>query len=405
MTTLSNKNIYILPIILVLATIVFEMSSDLYLPSLPEMSIFYNVPHHIIVMTISIYMIGFSLMGLVGGALSDSLGRKSVFMLGMGIFVIGSLGCYFADDVYFLTLSRLVQGMGAGISYVISTAMIKDSFSDQVCSRLFSLMGTAIALSPTIAPILGSKISAWWGWSFNFTIILWAAVLTYIICRIGLVETLEKSKRNAVNFKATLKSYRHLFSNRQTCGYAFISGMTYGSLWAWIAVAPFFFIKILGISAEDYAYYATIGPLSYMTGAFLNQSLVMRLGIDQMLRIGLAIITVGSFYLNIISFSNGLNKIELIIGLVLFCIGLAPVFSNAATRSLDVLPHQRGAASAVLGLIEMVLAAFYAYIASWFNNGSMQSATVMMAGSTLICILLYIWIQQSIKYPHKTLIR
>ncbi|MBW8309676.1 MAG: multidrug effflux MFS transporter [Candidatus Paracaedibacteraceae bacterium] len=402
MTTLSNKNIYSLPIILVLATIVFEMSSDLYLPSLPEMAIFYGVPHHTIVMTISTYMIGFSLMGLVGGALSDSLGRKPVFMLGMGIFVIGSIGCYFAFDIYFLTLSRLVQGMGAGISYVISTAMIKDRFSDHLCSRLFSLMGTAIALSPTVAPIIGSKISAWWGWSFNFTVILVAAVLTYIICRIGLIETLEVSKRQALNFKTTLKSYGHLFLSRKTCGYAFISGLTYGSLWAWIAVAPFFFIERIGISAADYAYYATIGPLSYMTGAFLNQFLVMRLGVDQLLKIGLTIITVGSFYLNFISFSHGLNKEGLIIGLILFCVGLAPVFSNAATRSLDVPPHQRGAASAVLGLVEMILAAVYAYGASLFNDGSMRSATVMMGGSAFLCILLYIWIQQSIKYLHKT---
>ncbi len=402
MTTLSNKNIYSLPIILILATIVFEMSSDLYLPSLPEMSLFYNVPHPTIVMTISLYMIGFSLMGLVGGALSDSLGRKPVFMMGMGIFVIGSIGCYFAVDVYFLILSRLVQGMGAGISYVISTAMIKDIFPDHLCSRLFSLMGTAIALSPTVAPIIGSKISATWGWSFNFTVILGAAILTYMICRVGLMETLEVSKRQAINFKATLQSYGHLFCSRKTCGYAFISGMTYGSLWAWIAVAPFVFIERMGIPASDYAYYATIGPLSYMTGAFLNQFLVVRLGVNQLLKIGLTIITAGSFYLNFISFSYGLHKEGLISGLILFCIGLAPVFSNAATQCLDVPAHQRGAASAVLGLVEMMSAAVYAYGASLFNDGSMRSATVLMAGSAFLCILLYIWIQQGIKYLHKT---
>lgn len=402
MTSLSQKKLIILPTILVLATIVFEMSSDLYLPNLPEMSVFYGVMDHIIVLTISVYMLGFSLMGLVGGALSDNLGRKPIFMLGVIIFVFGSIGCHIAPTIDFLIVSRLIQGMGAGISYVISTAMIKDIFPDHLCSRLFSLMGTAIALSPTIAPIVGSKISALWGWQVNFTIILWAAILTLIVCYLGLFETLDKAKRQPVNLKRTLAAYVELFSSRHVCGYALISGMTYGSLWAWIALAPFYFIETLGITAEAYGYYATIGPISYMIGAFINQSLVTRFGISRMLTLGLIVLSTGSFCLNLISFTNTFNLWGLVFGLVLFCSGLAPVFSNAATRSLDVPPTQRGTASAVLGLIEMVLAAAYAYIASWFNDGTMRPATVMMALSSILCIVLYIWIRQSIKYKYNS---
>jgi len=408
MTTLSNlskKQIFVLPLILVLATIVFEMSSDLYIPCLPEMSAFYGVQDHIVVMTISIYMIGFSFMGLIGGALSDSLGRRPIFMLGVGIFVLGSIGTYLAKSIEMLTLSRLIQGMGAGTSYVISTAMIKDSFPDRLCSRLFSLMGTAIALSPTIAPIIGGKISAVWGWEFNFTIILGAALVTFFLCQLGLFETLEPSKRQAISLKATMKSYANLFGNLRVCGYALISGLTYGSLWAWIALAPFFFIESLGISAQEYGYYAMIGPISYMVGAIINQALVNRFGIDRLLRAGLAIITIGSIYLNIVSFNSLFNKWGLISGLIIFCTGLAPVFSNAATCSLDVPANQRGAASAVLGLVEMTLAAVYAYGASWFNDGTVRPATIMMATSALGCILLYILIQQSIRYHHKSSLR
>lgn len=400
MPPLSSKQLLVLPLILVLAIIVFEMSSDLYIPCLPEMSSFYGVQDHTIVMTISLYMIGFSFMGLIGGALSDGLGRKSIFMLGLIIFTVGSIGTYLADSIEVLSLFRLIQGMGAGTSYVISTAMIKDIFPDHLCSRIFSLMGTAIALSPTIAPIIGGQISAVWGWRFNFTIILWAAVVTLCACQIGLFETLKPAKRQPISFKATVNAYLALFSSLRVCGYALISGMTYGSLWAWIALAPFFFIKSLGITAQEYGYYAMIGPISYMGGAFINQALVVRFGVDRLLRSGLAIITAGSLYLNFSSFSNLFDQWGLISGLILFCIGLAPVFSNSATRCLDVPDHQRGAASAVLGLVEMVSAAAYAYVASWLNDGTIRPATIMMGLSAAACILLYIWIQHSIKYTH-----
>lgn len=263
-------------------------------------------------------------------------------------------------------------------------------------------MGTAIAISPTIAPIIGGKISTLWGWEVNFALILYVAVATYVICQIGLIETLDFCKRQPISLKNTFTAYLALFSDLRICGYAFISGMTYGSLWAWIALAPFFFIQNLGISVEEYGYYAMIGPISYMGGAFINQTLVTRFGIDRMLRIGLVITIAGSFYLNIVSFYTSFNKWGLVGGLVLFCLGLAPVFSNAATRTLDVPENQRGAASAVLGLVEMVLAAAYAYGASWFNDGTIRPATVMMAVSAILCIVLYILIQYSIKYLHRS---
>lgn len=394
MTTILNKNIVISLILLVLAAIIFEMSSDLYLPSLPEMSLFYAVENHIIVMTISGYMMGFSIMGLVGGALSDVKGRRPVFMLGLGVFLLGSLGCYFAPSIYMVIASRFAQGMGAGISYVVSTAMIKDRFPDHMCSRIFSLMGTALALSPTIAPLIGAKISILWGWQTNFTIILWAALAIYFLCHWSLFETLPPAEKQTLNFKKTMASYIDLFKDLHICGYALISGMTYGSLWAWIALAPFFFIQSLGVSTEDYAYYVMIGPIAYMLSAFINQALVTKLGIDRMLKLGLVIITIGSVYLTIITFHALFNKIGLISGFVLFSLGLAPVFSNASTRSLDVPANQRGTASAVLGLIEMVAAAVYAYLATWFNDGTIRPAALMMIVSSILCILLYMLIQQ-----------
>jgi DHA1 family bicyclomycin/chloramphenicol resistance-like MFS transporter len=386
-----KKKLAYLPTLLVLATIVFEMSSDLYLPSMPEMALFFSVPDHQVVLTISLYMIGFSVMGLVGGSLSDKYGRRPIYLGGLSLFALASLGCLFAPDIQTLTTLRLIQGMGAGISYVISTAMLKDSYSDEQCSRLFSLMGMAIAISPTVAPILGSYISALWGWQMNFTLISIGAFLIWGISQLFIMETVSPDKLQQLNLKKSFKTYLDLFTSLPVIGNSLISGMTYGSLWAWIALAPFYFIDTLGISTQDYAIYAAVSPISYMIGALINQKLVARLGLSKMLRIGLTVTVLGSALLNGIVYFYA-NSISLIVAaLIIFCIGLAPVFSNAATRSLNVPTHQLGAASAVLALVEMVLAGLYSYGVSWFNNETLYPATITMFLSSIGCVALY-WI-------------
>lgn len=393
----KNKLLY-LPTLLVLAAIVFEMSSDLYLPSMPEMALYFSVPDHKIVLTISLYMVAFSVMGLVGGSLSDHFGRRPVYLCGLAIFALASLGSLLATTIETLILFRLFQGMGAGISYVISTAMIKDSYSDEQCSKLFSIMGMAIAISPTVAPILGSYISSYWGWQMNFTLISITAFFIWGISQLFIIETLQQEQRQDLNLRKSFKTYGFLFTNLSVIGNSFISGMTYGSLWAWITLAPFYFIDRLKFNTQDYAVYAAIGPTSYMVGALLNQKLVSHLGVDKMLRIGLTITVIGSIILNIVSYSYAQSIICIVIALIVFCVGLAPVFSNSATRSLNVPASQLGAASAVLALVEMVLAGIYSYLVGWFNKGTLYPATITMLLSSIGCVALYWLIRQNKKY-------
>lgn len=399
---MNNKKLAYLPTLLVLATIVFEMSSDLYLPSMPEIALFFGVPDHTIVLTISLYMIGFSLAGLVGGSLSDRFGRRPIYLAGLALFAISSLGCILANEIDSLILFRLIQGMGAGVSYVISTAMIKDSYSDEQCSKLFSIMGMAIAISPTVAPILGSYISSLWGWQMNFTLISIGAFLIWGISQLFIIETVIPENLQQLNFKKSFKTYADLFTSLPVIGNSLISGMTYGSLWAWISLAPFYFIETLGVTTQDYAFYAAIGPVSYMIGALVNQKLISFFGVNKMLRLGLTVTVLGSLCLNYVAYHHA-NSIPLIAGgLIFFCIGLAPVFSNAAIRSLNVPTHQLGAASAVLALVEMVLAGLYSYGVSWFNNATLYPSTVTMFLSSIGCVALYWIIRQNRNYQTHT---
>ena len=121
------------PILLMFAVLSFEMSTDLYVPSLPEMGSYFHVSDAAVQTTISAYLLGFALLGLLAGPLSDRLGRRPVMIGCMAVFSLGSIACWLAPSMSSLIASRFIQGLGAGMSMVVSTAILKDIYDEKIC--------------------------------------------------------------------------------------------------------------------------------------------------------------------------------------------------------------------------------------------------------------------------------
>ncbi len=112
------------------------------------------------------------------GILSDKIGRKKTILIGLSIFIVGSLVCYMASDIYTLIIGRLLQGAGA-IGAVIS-AMIADTVSEEKRTKAMAVMGGTISMSFTAAMIVGPLIANAFGVNALF-------LLTAILAAIALV--------------------------------------------------------------------------------------------------------------------------------------------------------------------------------------------------------------------------
>jgi len=113
------------------------------------------------------------------GVMSDKIGRKPTLLVGLIIFLIGSLIAAFATDIYTLMLGRFLQGAGA-IGSVI-TAMISDLVEEEVRGKAMAIMGGTIALSFAIAMGLGPVVGASFGVDTLFIITAALAVLAMIL--------------------------------------------------------------------------------------------------------------------------------------------------------------------------------------------------------------------------------
>ena len=105
-----------------------SISTDLYLPAMPLMAKSLGAGHGMIELTVSGYLIGFSLGQLVWGPISDRYGRRPSVAAGLIMFVIGSAGCALADSAHHLIAWRIVQALGACAGVALSRAMVRDLY-------------------------------------------------------------------------------------------------------------------------------------------------------------------------------------------------------------------------------------------------------------------------------------
>lgn len=389
----------ILPFVIVLMSLIAEMSTDLYIPCLPEMASYFNVEPHHVVMTISSYLFGIAISGALSGPFSDSFGRRPVFLAGSLIFTLASIGCFLSGSVFLLILIRFCQGVGAGMAYVVSVAIVKDLYSNKMSSKIFSFMGMMVTMSPLIAPIFGGIIAAWWGWKMNFLLILFGAFVGLLIHFAYIPESLQAEQRlSSLSFKEMFSNYYKLLCQPRVIGFSLISGFACGGIWAWIASAPFYFINTLGIEPKEYGYYTAVGPAAYILGAIINQFCVGRFGVLTMLRFGLVGMVLGAFFLFLVVHFYEANLIGIYVSFVVYGVGMAPLFANSTSKAVDVTPQYRGTASSILSAIEMIFASISCFMVGFLSNNNLKPATLIILFCCLACVYLFYYVIGTKKY-------
>ena len=105
---------------------------------------------------------------LIMGKLSDRLGRRSMYIAGFAVFVLGSLLCGLSWDIWSLVGFRIVQGLGASMIFAIGPAIISDTFLPNERGQALGLMGAIVAAGSSAGPVAGGLLLGKFGWPSIF---------------------------------------------------------------------------------------------------------------------------------------------------------------------------------------------------------------------------------------------
>jgi EmrB/QacA subfamily drug resistance transporter len=107
---------------------------------------------------VSGYALTFGLLLVPAGRIGDVRGRRTMFVVGLGLFTLASLACGLATGSVFLVVARLIQGLAGGLLTPQISALIQQLFSGRERGTAFGLFGTTVGVSTAIGPLLGGLL-------------------------------------------------------------------------------------------------------------------------------------------------------------------------------------------------------------------------------------------------------
>lgn len=272
---------------------------------------------------IGVYAISQMIFQLPFGALSDVVGRKRVMYAGLLIFVIGSLVCAVASDIYTMIAGRMMQGMGA-IGGVAS-AMVADSVSEEKRSKAMAIMGAMIGLAFIAAMVVGPLLSASWGLEGLF----YLSAAISVLCMLLLLKVPQVPVKKQASTKAGIKE---ILENKNLLILNLTSFLQKMLMSVLFLVIPVVLVNHLGLEAsrlwQVYAAAALLG--------FLAMGMAGALGDKRGLAKTMLIVGVGCFGLAFVIFAMlGGSVAGFIAGVLVFFVGFnlhEPIMQSCASK-------------------------------------------------------------------------
>jgi MFS transporter, DHA1 family, multidrug resistance protein len=222
---------------------------------------------------------------LIYGSASDRYGRKPVLMVGLFLFVAGSVICAVATSFEFLIAGRLLQALAAGCGVVLARAIARDVYGPDKLAQVIAYITTAYVLGPTLAPPIGGAVSDLFGWNAVFIFATGVSILVLVLGGTIIRET-HLDRRGPEKRSTLLRDYWILFRNPVFVGYAFVPAFTSGAFFALATYASFLMRDHYKASSGEYGLYFMLLTVGFMSGNFISGRLGNRVSTEYMVTLG-----------------------------------------------------------------------------------------------------------------------
>ncbi len=369
----------IMLLLLVAMTGVAPISLYMLVPALPVLATTFGRDISIAQMTVSLYMVGIACSQIIMGPLSDKFGRRPVLLAGLGLMVVASAACIFAESLPQLIAARFLQALGGATGMVVSRAIIRDLYSRERIGAMISLVIAVMMIAQMLSPLTGGLLETAFGWRSIFYVITAASIVIAAAIALSLPET-RRDRVEAGGFRGDVGK---LFRSRAFIGYVLCQVLASQIIFTFAGGGPYIVVMQMGRSGAEYgAWFATSG-FAYLIGNLCCVRFAPRHSLEKLIWFGLALQLLGSL-LNLIWGIAGLNAAPswLFITQMLVMFANAFVMSNSAAGAISVRPEAAGTASGAMGFLQMGLGSFLsqfgAYLGGHFTTTVPLNAAVFV---------------------------
>ncbi|UPR32662.1 multidrug effflux MFS transporter [Vibrio crassostreae] len=358
-----------------------QVGVSIYLPSLPLIAADLSVTQVDVQLLVTLFLVGFGLSQLFYGPMSDAVGRRPIFLLGQGVYLIGTIVCVvFSDNMMALEVGRLLQGLGAGSASVLGRSVLRDSYDGPQLTKALSYISITASIMPIIAPVFGGWISFHLGWQAVFLFVLLYLLAIFTLGYFVLHETLPygKSRFDACQ---VVKNYGRLLTNRQVLTSASYNWMSYMASLVSLSLFPFLMQEQLGLTAAEYGSLMIVPSAGLLIGSVALNLLNRRFSTPQLMSLAILIILASGTWL----LTHELSIFNLVWAFTWLAIAQGISFPLSISMLLEPHKKQAGAVSALSGSIQMCLAGLLGgyLVESWVTTHLQLGVFYLIIGAAM----------------------
>ena len=391
------KNAGLITLISILSMIP-PLSTDLYMPALPDMTVYFNTTSTLMSFTMTIFFIFMAIGILILGPMSDKYGRKPVLIASISISMIFSAACAFAPNITLLIVARAASAFGAGGMVAISTALIKDSYEGKAMSKVLSVTQAFMLIAPMLAPVLGAIILKVADWKMTFIVL---AIITGVSLAGAflLQETLPVKERTQSTTIQTILGLRKVAKNPNFSSLLLVGALIAAPFMAYLALASYIYIDGFGVSETTFSMYfalnagaSILGPVMYMRFGAGSVKKVISAGIMVAIISAILILTIGNA-----------SPIIFLLSYVLYSIMTSYFRPLISDLLLSATKTDVGATSSVMNFVFTVIGSIGMVVGSlqWSSYTGGLGITMLVFIALTTAVWLYLLKAKSIQFDWK----
>ncbi|MGB8814703.1 MAG: multidrug effflux MFS transporter [Paracoccaceae bacterium] len=363
------------------------LTMNIFLPSLPGMAAWFNVPYALMQLSVALYLGLSAFLQILIGPISDRFGRRKVLLASLVLFLIATFGTLVAPNATVFLVFRMAQAVIAS-GMVLSRAVVRDMVPDAEAASMIGYVTMGMSIVPMVGPAIGGVLDQAFGWQANFGLLLGLGVAVLALTWADLGETAIIRK---VSFGAQLRQYPELLSSQRFWGYALCAAFASGSFFAYLGGAPYVGTNVFKLSSSEVGVLFAITAVGYAAGNFVAGRYSIRIGMNRMVLMGAVVTFVGLAVLAILT-ALGVHHPVVFFGLtVAMGMGNGMTLPNANAGMLSIKPQLAGTASGLGGAIMIGGGAALAALAgALLGPGSSEMPLILLMLASALASLLSI---------------
>ncbi|QQU02721.1 multidrug effflux MFS transporter [Myroides odoratus] len=338
-----------------------QFVETIYSPALPHIAQSYQVTDTQALLTISTYFIAFALGVIWWGIQSDYIGRRKAMIWGLTTYMVASLLALLAPTFELVLAARILAAFGIAVGSVITQTMMRDVYTGVELSKVFSIMGIALSISPVIGLLLGGITVSTFGHVGVFALLAILALFLVVKAYFQLPET--KQTQDKITGQAVIQLAKQMYTDRRIWRYALLV-MSYNVLlFSYYSFAPFIF-ESNGYDASVYGYSGIVLALGSFAGSYFNKVCISKGVSSNRLILASAVLALVSA----LSVCLLLLSMWFLLPVLLVVAAFGIAIPNILSQALISYKTAIGSAGALFGLLYYILIGLGLYSSSLLHH-------------------------------------